>query len=380
MPKSPTWTPRDLEMLREMFVTSSWSEMVHALGRTKPAIEQKAKSIGCVRLTPKAKLWDEQDTQLLKDLYAVAGARKVAEMTGRALSAVLKKAQALGVKSHRREMIRVSEGPHEVWTESDDEKLRLHYATKDHAALASMLGRSEQALYARARKLGIQRGGKPGRKPMAVGSERMTLGRLERRVAMTGVRKADWKRVAAINWEAEHGPIPEGYVLIVPRDSQNDMRTHRLVPRAEVPILNAIANATPEWRELVRLKSQFGWHLRHIEKRDGSPTRESRQSCKWTDSEVEFLLANHGCLPLVDIAKTLGRTKKALLRQLQKRGKAKPVSRWSGHEDRKLAALFAHHTTAELAVCFQRSVPSICHRASRLGLRKREGYGRHQSA
>lgn len=380
MPKSPAWTSRDLELLREMFATSSWSEMVHALGRTKPAIEQKAKSIGCVRLAPKAKPWDGQDTQVLKDLYAVAGARKVAEMTGRALSAVHKKAQALGVKSHRREMIRMAEGPHEVWTEAEEQKLKLNYAVKGVAATAHELGRSELAVRKKAYMLGIQSGWKSGRKPMEIGSERMNLGRLERRVAMTGVRKVDWKRVAAINWEAEHGPIPDGYVLIVPRSTQDDMRTHRLVPRAEVPILNAIANATPEWRELVKLKSQFGWHLRHIEKRDGGGPKDSRQSCKWTDSEISFLLANQGSLPLEAIAKTLGRTKKALLRQLQKRGKAKPVSRWTGQEDRKLAALFAHHTTAELAARFQRSVPSICHRASRLGLRKREGYGRHKNA
>lgn len=56
----------------------------------------------------------------------------------------------------------------------------------------------------------------PTGSPLPLGSERVQSdGLLYRKVANTGDKWTDWKRAEVLDWEAEHGPIPEGHVLML---------------------------------------------------------------------------------------------------------------------------------------------------------------------
>lgn len=57
---------------------------------------------------------------------------------------------------------------------------------------------------------------KPGAKPhnyKPVGSYRVGSGYLQRKQTETGYPPRDWVMVHRLVWEAEHGPVPEGYVV-----------------------------------------------------------------------------------------------------------------------------------------------------------------------
>ena len=350
------------------------------LGRTKPAIDQTARSLGLVRSCYNGlalKAWTVREMKILRDVYPTETSKVVARLTGRAATAIYTKAQELGIKKVTRntEAIRASiSWPWRPWDAHDDEDLKLSYATKGAEALAVSLGRSKASIYARAHILRITNDNGRGRLA-PLGAERMNRGYLVRKVAETGIRKNDWKRVDRIEWEAMHGPIPEGYVLLAPRKRPHSLESFCLVRRDELPLLKAAANASPETRRLRVLKSQFGWQLSRIEKRNESPGRAKLQHrCDWSDTDIAYLLANHNSLPLMTIAERLGRTKKALLRQLQKRGlpRKKREGSWSQYQSGTLVELYASHSASEIASVLGKSPEAIHMKAARLGLRKRE--------
>lgn len=376
MRRPNTWSDSELNLLRERYSATPWDQLTPLLGRTKPAIDQKARSLGLVRtcyngLTLKA--WTVREIKILRDVYPTETSKVVARLTGRAVTSIHKKAQALGIKKVTRNNGPTRTSTSWPWDAQDDEDLKRSYATKGVEALAAALGRSKTAIYARAHILGITNSAGQGR-PAPLGAERMNRGYLMRKVAKTGIRKNDWKRVDLIEWEAMHGPIPEGYALLAPQKRPRLLESFRLVHRDELPLLKAAANASPETRRLRVLKSQFGWQLSRIEKRNESPGRAKLQHrCDWSDTDIAYLLANHNSVPLMTIAERLGRTKKALLRQLQKRGlpRKKREGSWSQYQSGTLVELYACHSASEIATVLGKSPEAIYMKAARLGLRKR---------
>lgn len=112
---------------------------------------------------------------------------------------------------------------------------------------------------------GLQIGGeatqfKPGSKPLntlPIGSERATKdGILQRKVADTGDKRADWKNVHTLIWEAENGPVPMGCMVIFDdRNSQNfELANLVCVDRVELMRRNTIHRLPNEIAELCQLR------------------------------------------------------------------------------------------------------------------------------
>lgn len=59
---------------------------------------------------------------------------------------------------------------------------------------------------------------KKGNKPQTwrpIGAERLTKdGYVERKVSDTGDKNADWKPLHVLEWEAKHGPVPAGHLVV----------------------------------------------------------------------------------------------------------------------------------------------------------------------
>lgn len=161
------------------------------------------------------------------------------------------------------------------WTPAEDDLLRQMFPTASVQQLRDAFGRGHASIYRRAELLGIERspeflaeakakravriveigkahqlpkgntpwnkgkkgwksGGrsadtqfKPGHKPSntwrPVGAERVSKdGILYRKVSDTGVRKTDWRQVHVLIWEAENGPLPDGWLVVFKdKDRQN---------------------------------------------------------------------------------------------------------------------------------------------------------------
>lgn len=174
------------------------------------------------------------------------------------------------------------------YTEEEDEYIRQNYSDSTRQELERALGRPGRAVCQRARKLGLKKSAdfmkknsgrfspgqkvwnkgvpgstgkhpnsrrtqfKKGDKPHSwrpVGHERISKeGYLERKMTDTGVSRRDFVAVHRLVWEQEHGPIPDGYVVVFKSGDQLDTRLENLelISRTELMLRNSRHNYPPE--------------------------------------------------------------------------------------------------------------------------------------
>ncbi|WP_375191828.1 HNH endonuclease signature motif containing protein [Marinobacter sp.] len=193
------------------------------------------------------------------------------------------------------------------WTVQHDAWLRDLYPDTPNKTIAKIMGRSEAAVDNRAVKLGLVKSPeylatkpgcfKPGLKPWnkgkpfnpggrsaetrfkkghnphnwcPIGHERVSKdGILERKVTDTGVTKADFVPVHVLVWEAEHGPVPEGHIVIFKDGDRRNFDPSNLecISRAENMRRNTVHRLPKE----VALTCQLlGALNRQINKRAGA--------------------------------------------------------------------------------------------------------------
>jgi len=186
------------------------------------------------------------------------------------------------------------------WSAVDTELVRRHYADSSTADLARVLGRSVQAVGMQAVKLGLRKseawraahattfqpglapwnkgvryeaGGrsaqtrfKPGGLPhttLAVGTLRITRdGILQRKFsdAKYGSPGRRWRSVHRLVWEAAHGPVPDGHIVVFKpgrfTNLEADITLDRLecISQADNARRNHPRNKSPELARLYQLK------------------------------------------------------------------------------------------------------------------------------
>lgn len=319
------WTPAELEKLHSTYLSTSWKELTSVFGRSIASINQKALSVGLLRgsNSDRSRFWSLEEEQYLRDHYPTQGTA-VASIIGRAATAVLKKAQDLGVSR---------------------KIANSNCSFKRHTS--------------------------------PIGSERIIGRHLMRRVALTGIRKQDWRRVDVIEWEAINGPVPDGMFLAKPT-RQRDGTDLRLVTIEELPMLAALNCMSPEMRNLVQIKARLNYALTRIEKQNPDqaiqpriPKKYTTRPNSWRTHENDYLRENYLNLDNTDLAKSLGRTPRAVEHQLLILGIKRPRrNSWSKEEDKKLLTLYVTTSISELMRIFGRTKPAIYQRAKRLGLEK----------
>lgn len=190
--------------------------------------------------------------------------------------------------------------PRAFWSAAERELLRRHYADSSTADLARVLGRSVQAVGMQAVKLGLRKseawraahattfqpglvpwnkgvryeaGGrsaqtrfKPGGLPhttLAVGTLRITRdGILQRKFsdAKYGSPSRRWRSVHRLVWEAAHGPVPDGHIVVFKpgrfTNLEDDITLDRLecISQADNARRNHPRNKSPELARLYQLK------------------------------------------------------------------------------------------------------------------------------
>lgn len=96
---------------------------------------------------------------------------------------------------------------------------------------------------------------------------------------------------------------------------------------------------------------------------------------RWTTDEIEFVETNYGKMPIIEIAKSLSRTRSAvdaMLSRLRRLGKiTNLLKHWSQDEDLFLRAKYPTMPNKQISVELGRTLPSIRARAVRLGVMKR---------
>lgn len=219
-------------------------------------------------------LWTSTERALLRDLYPDVPAADVAALLGISPSAVYNQADQLGLKKSP------------DFHASGASGLRDHALTNPNM-IASRFRPGSTAWNKGMKGLytpGSERGWfKPGRRPqtwLPVGSVRLTAdGYLERKVNdLPGNNSVRWKGVHSLVWQAAHGPVPKGHIVIFKpgrRSTDIDLITLdavECISRAENARRNHPRSKSPELGRLVQLRGAI---TRQINKRtrDNTPNQ-----------------------------------------------------------------------------------------------------------
>ena len=259
------WTGEQLLMLRSEYGITPNDELATRIGRSKPAVVQKARELRIGRGREPYRRWSPEMAALLSDLYQTTEAKKIAEIFGVTLAVIKDRVKRLGLKKYgdRRKGV--------PWTEIQDQKLRdLISENTTLIDLSIALNRSQRAVHQRAIDLSIV---EKTYRQLNIGEERVNSSGLLVRKISTARNQGhrNYKRVDVIEWEALNGPLPEGMTLIrmdskMPRVPSN----LALVRIEDHALLSANARMSPEMRMIIGLKSQISKQMNQLERQTAS--------------------------------------------------------------------------------------------------------------
>ncbi|WP_441280630.1 hypothetical protein [Tardiphaga sp. 862_B3_N1_1] len=184
---------------------------------------------------------------------------------GRTRTSVHARCKRLGISR----VSKIRQNGSNAWTEADEDALSQMVAARMvHREIAKAMGRTTAsvsmkifALKLTPRKTFVSVG---SGHQAEIGSERLHSGKglRMRKVSHEGPQGNRWKRVDVIDWEAVHGPVPDGYLLLVtnkhlPRTPDN----LRLVKKEEAWATIRGADLSPEVLELMKLRQQISKEL-----------------------------------------------------------------------------------------------------------------------
>lgn len=212
------WTDRDTQALRRLAGQGrSFGDIAKCMGRHVGHIRQCALRYGIEvkRAVATRHLWSAKDDDTLHKLFPAYSAAEIATAIGCSVSAIYARAGLLGL---RKSQGWKSERTARRWLEGRHEASRAAQFPKGHAPWNKGKPGST-GLHPNSRKTQFQKGSMTGaarRKYKPIGSLRVTRdGYLERKVTddprIAPARR--WVAVARLVWEAEHGPIPRGHIV-----------------------------------------------------------------------------------------------------------------------------------------------------------------------
>lgn len=220
--------------------------------------------------------WTDAEVQLLRKLYPDEPAIEVAAILNMSVYTVYNKASNL----------RLRKSPAFY---ASDKSARIQHAHQNSNMIASRFkpgqlswNKGMKGLYTP----GSERGWfKPGQRPhtwLPVGSVRLTAdGYLERKVNdLPGNNSVRWKSVNSLVWQAAHGPVPKGHIVVFKpgrRSAELSLITLdavECITRAEHCRRNHPRSKSPELGKLVQLRGAI---TRQINKRsrENTTTKET---------------------------------------------------------------------------------------------------------
>ncbi len=208
---------------------------------------------------PHPRYWREWELDFLRRHYPEVPTEPIAAALGRPLRSVLAKAHALGLRKTRELIAAIA----------SERSRRPGHGGQAHQFKAGLVpwNKGTKGL------VGVQPACratqfKPGTKPhtwVPVGSFRVTPdGVLERKFSDDpGPPSARWRNYAALVWEAEHGAVPKGHIVVFkPGQKTVDpalVTLDRLecISRADNVRRNSVHQLPPELREIVHLRGRL---------------------------------------------------------------------------------------------------------------------------
>ena len=96
--KRKRWTQQEKELLRKIYPTYSWDEMMNIFNDNKDGITHKAKQLGVKRQMVNCAKYSQEDIRFIKNNYGKIPTESIAEQLGRTKFAIETKARKMGCK------------------------------------------------------------------------------------------------------------------------------------------------------------------------------------------------------------------------------------------------------------------------------------------
>ncbi|MGY8550378.1 hypothetical protein QRO08_09605 [Paracidovorax citrulli] len=196
------------------------------------------------------------------------------------------------------------------WNDVALEILRSGYGSVAADVLAERIGCTVSAVYQAANKRGIRKlersVGNPGIDGYPIGHVRRDRhhGFYEKKIAATGNRRSDWRRLDLLEWEEKNGPVPEGFIVYCPPGLERTPE-NLSIRRAKI---------STEEKELLHLKAEFSRRIAELKRLSRTPVAlTTPQPCQTytaaDDALIEQLCDTH---THAQIAERLGRSTKSV--------------------------------------------------------------------
>ena len=170
------YTQEETETIRAMFAGKrSDEEIAAALGRTATGITIKRRQLGLHRpdavaiAKKKAHKWTADELEFIKSYWNKKTDEWMARKLGVTIPTYKKKRQRMTVVTIDGKRRLVKEWTHRkgrrlTWTFAHEEFLREHYPTHSAADIGRYLGRKENTIQTKARRMGLKKAHNPGKK------------------------------------------------------------------------------------------------------------------------------------------------------------------------------------------------------------------------
>lgn len=139
------WTKAEIEYIKEHCRTKGRAEIARALGRTKPAIQNRVARLGLVAQPGAKKMpdWCPKEIQHIKDNYQKLTADEIGQAIGRSKRAVQTKVLHLGLRKR------------ETWTDPEIDFLKSNFNRLSYVKLSKKLNKSVESCRLRSRSIGL---------------------------------------------------------------------------------------------------------------------------------------------------------------------------------------------------------------------------------
>ena len=152
--KRKQWTQDEKDILKNIYPTASWDEMIMLFGTSKNNIIHKAKQLGVQRQMVNFAKYKQEEIKFIKENYGKIPTKIIAEELGRTVCAIKTKARKLKCRTRT------------YWTSEEEEILKkvFPYYSNEEISEVFLEGKSENAIKNMARKMNLYKAELPPQK------------------------------------------------------------------------------------------------------------------------------------------------------------------------------------------------------------------------
>lgn len=257
------WSAHEIETIHKLSKYFSIIEISKLINRSRNSVKAKMRHLNIESVTKSTNSWSERQQKFLEKNLPLMSIESISLSLGRSKKAIKHKIAQLGLHQATTES-------QSKWTSEQTANLVQLFPTALWLELIQATQHNRNQIQKKANRLGLQRVHPldGGTRERPIGFEVQRGKCLYRKVATTGDKKQDWKRVDVIQWEEVNGPVPKGMTLIKKSLSQpRTLENLILVETSGIPIINYASQLTPEMRKVLALKGNIIRKINQLERR-----------------------------------------------------------------------------------------------------------------